>query len=131
MISRVLETKAFQVGEAFSKSLKTSPSSHTLFLVGLDFAFGPNYEVVIVGDLNSDETKEMLAALRRNYIPNMVVIHRPIQEKPDILSICPFIKNMGPVEQKATAFVCHDYICELPTNDIDKMLELLGAKKMG
>jgi len=126
-----LESKAFQVGEAFSKSLKNSPSSHTQFLVALDFAFRSNYEVVIVGDLNSDDTKEMLAALRRNYIPNMVVIHRPVQEKLDILSICPFIENMGPVGEKATAYVCHDYTCELPTNDVDKMLELLDAKKTG
>jgi uncharacterized protein YyaL (SSP411 family) len=126
-----LESKASQVGLAFSKNLKTSPSSHTQFLVALDFAFGPSYEAVIVGDPNSDDTKEMVAALRRNFIPNMVVIHRPIEEDTEILSISPFIKNMMAIEEKATVFVCHDHSCELPTNDINKMLELLDAKKIG
>ncbi len=125
-----LERKASEVIKTFSKSLKNSPSSHTQFLVALDFAFGPSFEVVIAGDIDSNDAKEMLDVLRKSYVPNKVVINRPIEEEPEILSISPFIKNMKAIEGKATAYVCHDYSCELPTIDIGKMLELLDLKKM-
>lgn len=122
------ENKASEVVKAFSKSLKNSPSSHTQFLAALDFMFGPSFEVIIAGDISSNDTKEMLDALRKSYVPNKVVIHRPIEDEPEILSISPFIKNMNAIEGKATAYVCHDYSCELPTTDIGKMLELLDVK---
>jgi hypothetical protein len=123
------EKKAWEIAQVFSRSISSSPSSHTHFLAALDFAFGPSYEVIVCGDLKSDDTKEMLDALRDSYVPNMVLIHRPKDEEQGILSISPFTKDMILKNGKATAYVCQNFSCNFPTNDIEKMIELLNVKK--
>ncbi|UCE74605.1 MAG: thioredoxin domain-containing protein [Methanomassiliicoccales archaeon] len=124
-----LEDKAHKNLIAFSNDIKNYPSSQTMFLMALDFLIGPSFEVVIVGDLESADTNHMLSAIRDNYVPNKVLIQKPIAESPEIVSIAPYTKNMTHINGKTTAYVCHNFSCELPTNEVDKMLNLLETKK--
>jgi len=124
-----LETKSAELGKAFSKDINNLPSSHTQLLAAFDFVFGPSFEVVIVGDLDSADMKKMIRALRENYTPNKVVIHRPLEKSPDITKISPFTKDMNPIDNKATAYVCQNYSCNQPTKDPLVMLKLLNVKK--
>ncbi len=68
----------------------------------------------------------MLRALRREFIPNKIVLFRPSeQESPDIGRISELIKNKESLNNKATAYVCSDYACKSPTTDISEMLSML------
>jgi uncharacterized protein YyaL (SSP411 family) len=63
----------------------------------------------------------MVAALRRNYLPNLTVtLWTPEKTKPLITGVV-----YEKIEGKPTAYVCRDQTCMPPTNNIDKMLELL------
>jgi uncharacterized protein YyaL (SSP411 family) len=94
--------------------------------VAADFAIGPAYEVVIAGDSRSDDVKAMLQALKSRFIPNKVIILRPLdQVSPGIDRISDFVKSYGSPDGKATAYVCRDRNCQLPTSDIGKMLGML------
>ena len=125
-----LEEKAAKIGRAFSRSVKQSPSAYTQLMVAADFGVGPSYEVVIAGKSQAEDTKEMLKAIRRQFIPNKVVILRPTeQESPDIDHLAEFTKHHLSIEGKATAYVCLNYNCRLPTTDVNKMLELLNVSK--
>ncbi|MCL7476517.1 MAG: thioredoxin domain-containing protein, partial [ANME-2 cluster archaeon] len=74
-------------------------------------------------------TKAMLETLRHAFIPNKVVIFHPTDEdSPDITNIAGFVGNLKSIEGKATAFVCQNYACKLPTNNKEKMLELLKLR---
>jgi len=98
--------------------------------MAVDFAIGPSYEVVIVGNPQAEDTRAMLKTLRAQFIPNKVVLLRPgDQEMPEITRLAEFTKNQMSLNGKATAYVCLNYQCQLPTIDIPKMLELLGAKR--
>lgn len=120
------EDKAMKITAAFSQDISSSPSGFTQLMVALNFGIGPSYEVVIVGDLQAKDTTEMLNALRRNFIPNKVVLFRPAdQEAPGITRIAEFTQNQSSIDGKATAYVCLNYSCKMPTTDIKKMLELL------
>ncbi|MDO8445785.1 MAG: thioredoxin domain-containing protein [Deltaproteobacteria bacterium] len=126
-----LEEKAAEIGRAFSREVRQSPSVYTHLMVAVDFAVGPSYEVVIAGDSRADDSKEMLKALSKPYIPNKIVLLRPTeQEEPDITDIAPFTKNQTSIEGKATAYTCRNYSCENPTTDINEMLELLKYLKI-
>ena len=106
------------------------PTAFTQFLCGLDFAIGPSSEVIIAGNMNQTDTRAMLAALRRSFVPNKVVIFRPANETaPDIETIAPFVQSHLAINGQATAYVCTNFTCALPTNDPQKMLELLNIKK--
>jgi len=123
-----LEEKAARIGSAFSGSVKQSPSAHTQLMVALDFGIGPCYEVVIAGKAQAEDTKAMIKALRTRFLPNKVVLLNPGErESPEIAKLAEFTKNQSSIEGKATAYVCLNYNCKLPTTDIGKMLELLNV----
>jgi len=123
-----LEEKAARIGSAFSGSVNQSPSAHTQLMVALDFGIGPCYEVVIAGNAQAEDTKAMVKALRTRFLPNKVVLLNPDErESPEIAKLAEFTRNQSSIEGKATAYVCLNYNCKLPTTDIGKMLELLNV----
>jgi uncharacterized protein YyaL (SSP411 family) len=120
------EEKAEQIGRVFSKQVTENPSAYTQLMVAVDFSVGPLYEVVIAGDPGAPDTRAMLKALRKYLIPNKVVLLRPGEERaPDIASLAGFTRDQRSIEGRATAYVCHNYSCKLPTTEIDTMLKLL------
>jgi uncharacterized protein YyaL (SSP411 family) len=120
---------AWQVGSAFFNRVRQSPAAYTQFMVALDSAFGPSYEVVVAGEPGAEDTKTMLKTLNSHFIPNKVVIFRPSDEEPpEIARIAGFTKDLRTIDGKATAYVCVHNTCKLPTTDVNKMLELLDVK---
>jgi uncharacterized protein YyaL (SSP411 family) len=124
-----LEEKAAKIGSAFSGSIKQSPSAHTQLMVALDFGIEPCYEVVIAGKAQAEDTKAMVKALRTCFLPNKVVLLNPDGlELPKIAKLAEFTRNQPSIDGKATAYVCMNHNCKLPTTDINKMLELLDVR---
>jgi hypothetical protein len=130
MTGRVdLEEKAAAIGRAFSGQIRQVPSGYTQFLVAVDFALGPSYEVVLVGPSDREETHEMMHALRSHFLPNRVILFRPSEEKsPGIDRVAEFVKTHVPLKGKPTAYVCRGNACEAPTTDVKKMLSALGVE---
>jgi uncharacterized protein YyaL (SSP411 family) len=123
------EEKAAKIGRAFSRSVRQSPAAHCHLMIGLDFAIGSCYEVVIAGYAQAEDTRAMAKALRTRFLPNKVVLLNPTdRESTGIVKLAEFTKNQSSIGGKATAYVCLNYSCKSPTTDINKMLELLTAR---
>jgi uncharacterized protein YyaL (SSP411 family) len=113
-----LEAKAASLARAFAGSVNRAPAAYTQFLSTLDFALGPNLEVVIAGDLNSSDTRKLLAAVRRSYEPNVVVVLKHEGAEPrQGLGFGEYAAAMKAIDGKAAAYVCRDFLCEQPTTD--------------
>ncbi len=124
-----LENKAAEILKLFAGQINQNPSAFSQLLSGLDFIYGPSSEVVIAGELTQKDTQEMLLALRKNFIPSKVVIFNPDNMQSDgIIKTAPFLKYNKSINSKATAYVCSNYTCELPTNNPEQMLALLNSK---
>jgi hypothetical protein len=124
------EDKALGIARAFAESVSRVPSAYTQLLTAVAFARSPSYEIVIAGDPQAEDTKEMIAALRRAFIPNKVVVLRPADKRSAaITAIAPYTREHTAIDGRATAYVCRNYACNLPTTSVDKMLELLNVKK--
>lgn len=122
-----LEEKADRIGRAFSGSVKQFPSAYTQLMMAVEFGLGPSREVVIAGNPDAADTRIMLKQLRRPFLPHMVVLFRPTDhERPEITRIAAYTDGQTSIDGKATAYVCRDYNCELPTTDTDKMLDMVG-----
>lgn len=121
------EQKAAKLGKAFSETIESGPMAYTLFMMGLDFGLGPSYEVVIVGDPEAQDTKTMIDAVRKNYSPSKVVLTKA-SDIDEITEIAGFTKSQSSIDGKATAYVCLNQICNLPTTDINKMLESISPE---
>jgi uncharacterized protein YyaL (SSP411 family) len=119
--------KANKLGEIFFEDVEKNPDFHTQLLVAYDFLFGPSFEIIICGDSNSGDTEKMLDALRTRFIPKKIVIFKPAeQNNPDIMKLAEYTEEYVKKNNSATAYVCIDYKCNLPTNDIEEMLDLLS-----
>jgi uncharacterized protein YyaL (SSP411 family) len=120
------EETAEKIKNIFSGKVSRQPSAYTMFMTSLDFGFGPAYEVTIIGSPKSQDTLQMLKALRSRFIPNKVVILMPAgEESQDILELAEFTKGLSAIDGKSTAYICANHTCKLPTTDATKMLELL------
>jgi uncharacterized protein YyaL (SSP411 family) len=113
----VYEDMASRLLRVFSEDVQRAPAAHTFLLVGVDFAVGPAYNVILVGAADEDGVQSMLNALKEAYLPNMMVSRR-----------APSAAGLGyeKIDDKATAYVCRGQTCMPPTNKIKKMLELIG-----
>jgi hypothetical protein len=94
-------------------------------LCAADFALGPAAEVVIVGDPGAPDTREMLGLLHAVFLPRTVAILKPQGLGAEIESIAPFTAPLHAQEGNATAWVCKDFTCSLPTRDPAVMMKHL------
>lgn len=122
-----LEDRAQGLERAFSKLIRKIPSGYTQFISALDFGLGPTYQVVIAGNRESPDTEHMLEELRAYFIPNKVLIFRPEGKDPEITGLATYTKEQDPIEGKATAYVCQNYECQLPTTEVNEMLKMLNV----
>jgi uncharacterized protein YyaL (SSP411 family) len=122
-----LEDKAFKILKAFSKTIENTPEAYTQFISSFDFIIGPSFEIVIVGDNYSNETKKILKAINLAFVPNKVVILKTIDSPENEMTKTPdFIKDLKMINNKSTIYVCSNFSCKLPTNDINEMLKLVN-----
>jgi uncharacterized protein YyaL (SSP411 family) len=117
--------KADEILKAFSGQVSAYPAGHTQLLNALEFSLGPTFEVVIAGDLDKADTREMIRALQKEFHPNKVLIFRPPGEETEIIEIAGFTRHQVPINERATAYVCQDYACQSPTVEINTMLSYL------
>jgi uncharacterized protein YyaL (SSP411 family) len=124
------EEKAEQLMHVFSAEVARAPHAHAQLMIALDFALGPSSEVVIVGDSQGEDTADMLRAIRSKFFPNNVILVRSsVEDADEIASLAKFTKDLKAKEGRATAFVCQNHVCKLPTTDPSAMLELLDEQQ--
>jgi uncharacterized protein YyaL (SSP411 family) len=123
-----LEEKAAEIIHSFSGIITRVYSGFSMMLNVVEFAHGESYEIVIAGNPDSKDTKEMIRAVRDQFIPNRVILLKGTKQQADEVSrLAPYAKFHDTVGGKATAHVCIDYNCKLPTNDTAQLLKLIGV----
>jgi uncharacterized protein YyaL (SSP411 family) len=120
-----LEERAAKIGRTFAKAIKQFPSAYVQFMVAVDFAVGPCYEVVIIGHPEARDTQKMLRSLGRRFSPHTVILFRPTVGSAEIDSVADYLTDHESLDGKATAYVCTDFTCKTPTTDVGKMLDLI------
>jgi cytochrome oxidase Cu insertion factor (SCO1/SenC/PrrC family) len=104
--------------EAFGAQVARAPMAHCGLLLAVDFMLGPSYEVVISGNRGAPDVAALVAALEATYVPNRVTVFRPADSPHAIERIAPYTAAQTPLaDGRATAYVCRQFACELPTTD--------------
>jgi len=123
--------KAESITKAFSGLIEKYPPGHAYFMMVLEYALNPSYEVVVAGKIGARDTGAMLKALRRPFVPGKIVVFLPADRTAaaEIIQLSPYTEFMVPIDGKATAYVCTNFVCQLPTTDVSQMLANLGVKQ--
>ncbi len=125
-----LEEAAARMAASFSARVASAPRAYTAFLCALDFAFGPAREVVVTGPREDTRTQALIEALRKLYLPNTVVLFKPIDEKsPGIVTIAPFTESMTGVDGRPAAYVCSRGRCLNPVETPEELKTLLAEEE--
>jgi len=123
-----LEQKAIGVSRAFARNIGQIPSAYSHLMVALEFLAAPPVEIVVAGKPGSQDTKEMLDAVRRSFLPNRVLLFRPEgAASVPITDLAPFTRDMKAGRGRAAAYVCRNCACSKPVFTVKEMLGLLEA----
>ncbi|MFW9935438.1 MAG: thioredoxin domain-containing protein, partial [Candidatus Thorarchaeota archaeon] len=123
-----LEAQAAKIGRAFSGEVLGAPTAFTFMISAVDYAVGPSYEIVIVGDSTKPKTQTLLSAINDRFIPNKIILLIPTDETAErITRLAPFTTHYKATNALPTAYVCTNYMCQNPTTDVKTLRNLLGS----
>jgi len=109
--------------------MRDIPTGYPQMLVAADAAFYPNRDIVISASATDNEAPRLIQRLRQRYLPNMTVILRPgtINEARPILDLIPSLAKRSLVDGRTTVYICEDYQCRLPINNIAEFYQYLDT----
>ncbi|MBI4786458.1 MAG: thioredoxin domain-containing protein [Chloroflexi bacterium] len=103
------------------KALAVAPLGFAQWLCALDFALGKPKEIAIVGDPQG--TRELLNVVYREYRPNQVVAYATEGDA----SAIPLLRTRVSLKNRATAYVCQNFTCQLPVTEPDALAAQLNG----
>ncbi len=122
------ESAGREIINAFSAGIASYPVGFAQMLQALDFEIGPSMEIVIVGNSSDPFALNMLEVVDNEYLPSKILVFYP-KDKPagEIESVIPYTEMKEMIGGSPTAFVCSNFTCKFPTNDINQLRKLLSA----
>ncbi|MEQ1860320.1 MAG: thioredoxin domain-containing protein [Chthoniobacteraceae bacterium] len=117
-----LRARADKTLAAYADSMTNLPNAMPQMLCALDASLAKPRQVVIAGARDAADTKTLLREVRSRFRPNQLVL----LADPWLAERLEFMKTATTIDGKAAAYVCEDFVCQLPTNDPAKLRELLG-----
>ena len=119
-----LEEKARLILRTFSSSIGNYPAGHSFSLLVLLYFNSKSNEIVIAADSNNEKTKEMIDIINNKFSPFTVSLLYSNENK-DIERIVPIVSEYKTINGKPTAYMCENYSCSAPVNDIGLLKKLL------
>jgi uncharacterized protein YyaL (SSP411 family) len=118
--------KADAILKYFSGDLAKSGSNFPLMLQAFQFDFGGPAEIFVAGPRT--ESEKILKMLWKTFLPNKVLVFAEDRDKKELTQLVPWIEGRQSQNGKPTVYICKNYQCQLPTNDEQKVLELIHIK---
>ena len=94
--------------------MQESPTAAGQMLLALDMYLGPTPEIVILGDPQTAPTTDVLADLRRRFIPNKLVACRTAVLPSDTSPLTALFAGKEPLGEPPTVFICENFTCQQP-----------------
>ena len=95
----------------------------------LDFNLSKPKQIVIAGEPGAADTRAMLRLVHDRFIPNKILLLADGGAGQTRLGEwLPFIKTMDRRDGRATAYICENYACKLPTSDLAVAARLLDDR---
>ena len=120
----VYENYADNLLDYFSDSVQKGPSGSSFFLSAFEFMIGPSYEIIIAVNKGNPGTQNIINSINQKFIPNKVLILKDDVNSEFFLPY-EYLKPYGQINSKPTIYVCKNFICGLPTTEINDALSML------
>jgi uncharacterized protein YyaL (SSP411 family) len=121
--------RAAKTMQAFAKQIERAPTSAPQMLVALSWSRYKPKQVVIAGKADDPATRAMLREVHRHFVPHEMLILADGGGGQQFFSDrVEFMKSVGMIDDRPTAYVCENFVCQLPTNDLKTLAGLLAPR---
>jgi hypothetical protein len=111
---------------AFADTLREYPTVMPLMAAALAFQLAAPSQIIIAGRPGADDTRQLLAEVRHRFLPHTALLLADGTTGQQWLGQrLPSVAAMTMLDERATAHVCENFICRLPTNDLERFREQL------
>ena len=118
------EEKAQTIFSVFGENASKNPSAYIYLLMAFLFSTLSGKEIVIAGERNAPDTQQMIGEVNKRFLPSAVVVLNDGQEK--LYDLVPRTKEQRRAQDgKAIAYVCENFQCNAPTEDLQQFMALL------
>jgi hypothetical protein len=102
------------------------PAGFANWLCAFDFQLSEPQEVAIIGDIQAEDTNALVDVVWQTYQPYLVLAAAESFNKGQMP---PLLMDREKIEGKASAYVCRNFVCQLPVNTPQALKELLSLSK--
>jgi uncharacterized protein YyaL (SSP411 family) len=106
-------------------AMMRAPSAFGYLLSALDLFLASPHEIAIIGAPGAEDTRAMVNAVFRRYLPNKVVAFATEADS-DASRTIKLLEGRGRIDGKATAYLCRNFYCEAPITDATVLSERLS-----
>tara|TARA_B100001250_G_scaffold250567_1_gene215377 strand:- start:4209 stop:5420 length:1212 start_codon:yes stop_codon:yes gene_type:complete len=111
---------------AFSEDIYRAPTGYTLMLSAFLFDTNKSKEIVIVGNGEDNKTKEFINSFHSKYAPHKILLFKDTSLNNNQLEqLANWTSTQYSIDDKPTAYICKNFACNQPTNDLKIALSLL------
>jgi hypothetical protein len=98
-------------------------------LVALSWSRSKPKQVVIAGKADDAATQAMLREVHRHFVPHEVLILADAGAGQQFFGDrIEFMKGVTEIDNQPTAYVCENFVCQLPTTDVKIFANLLTPR---
>ncbi len=121
--------KAERIFAVSARRLESNPEALPQLVAALDFSLSKPMQIVIAGDPQAEDTRALLRLVRERFIPNKILLLADgARSQKQLTQWLPFVEGITRIQGRATAYICEDYVCKLPTSDPGQVARLLDRK---
>jgi uncharacterized protein YyaL (SSP411 family) len=110
---------------SFAGEINRMPSVFAQFLCGVDFLFGPSIEIIITSKSKS-LTENAMKAISKRYFPDKVIIQLNENNLSELSGILNYLNDYK-VYDEVTIYLCRNFVCEKPFNNVDEVIKKIEA----
>ena len=120
-----LRERAERALTAYGSAVEESPRAFASSLMVLDFLLQGPTEIVLALDGDPRSAEPLAAALASRFLPNRVqAVVSSSRANPSALA-----RDKVPVDGRAAAYVCKDFVCQRPVTEPEQLLATLDADR--
>ncbi len=123
------QDKAEQTIKLYLPYFHKAPDQFSNMLCALDFCLADSLEIAVVYDNATEESAgELLAEIRKNYLPNAVLVIANLDAADYKLleESCPLLAGRQLLDGKATVYICRNFTCSAPLNNSEQLRQALA-----
>ncbi|XP_059139690.1 spermatogenesis-associated protein 20-like [Physella acuta] len=117
---------AERIFKVFAQRIEKVPVAVPELVSALLFYHSSPKQIIIVGNKKNEDTQALIQAVHKLYLPHKVLLVTDLDDTSFLRKRIEVIKNMTKTNEKAAAYVCQNFTCNLPVytcEDLQKLLE--------